>query len=176
MFARSLVSVVRSWFRTPHLHTFLSVAITLPRTASRSTTFVSFPAFQCLRCRDKCEWLQKELGFDAVVDYKEEKNLYKAISKAAPKGIDVFFDNVGGEQLDAGLANINVGARVVICGAISQYNSLKPVGPGEHTAASRCCGVMVITMITFTSGRSLRRVTALVCTLQLHWTSESLSC
>ena len=79
---------------------------------------------------DKCDWLVRDLGFDAVVDYKEEKNLVKAIKTAAPKGIDVFFDNVGGEQLDAGLALINVGSRVVICGAISQYNSLKPVGPG----------------------------------------------
>jgi len=70
---------------------------------------------------EKVEWL-KELGFDSVINYKETKNLNKELEKACPRGVDVYFDNVGGPILDAVLGLINRGARVVICGAISQYN------------------------------------------------------
>jgi NADPH-dependent curcumin reductase CurA len=69
----------------------------------------------------KCAWLE-ELGFDVAIDYKAA-DLKKALRDACPKGIDVYFDNVGGETLDAALANLARGARVVICGAISQYNA-----------------------------------------------------
>lgn len=70
----------------------------------------------------KCRYVVDELGFDAVIDYKNE-NVLDGIKAHCPDGIDVYFDNVGGEILDAALARLNLGARVVICGAISQYNA-----------------------------------------------------
>jgi NADPH-dependent curcumin reductase CurA len=69
----------------------------------------------------KCAYL-RELGFDAAIDYQHE-NLRAALQQHCPKGIDVYFDNVGGEILDEALARLAMHARVVICGAISQYNS-----------------------------------------------------
>ncbi len=84
--------------------------------------------------REKCDWLLKEAGFDAAIDYKNE-NVGEALTKHCPKGIDVFFDNVGGEILDHALARLAQGARVVLCGAISQYNNLgerTPVGPKNY--------------------------------------------
>lgn len=81
---------------------------------------------------EKCKWLVDELGFDAAIDYREG-NVNKAIRGHAPDGIDVFFDNVGGEILDAGLARLRRGARVVLCGAISQYNAEGGmVGPANY--------------------------------------------
>eukprot|EP00002_Diphylleia_rotans_P001760 TRINITY_DN1099_c0_g1_i1.p1 TRINITY_DN1099_c0_g1~~TRINITY_DN1099_c0_g1_i1.p1 ORF type:complete len:347 (+),score=92.89 TRINITY_DN1099_c0_g1_i1:63-1103(+) len=83
--------------------------------------------------QDKCDWLVKELGFDAVINYKTTKNLNADIGKACPNGIDVYFDNVGGVILDTALRRINKGARIVVCGAISQYNADKPVpGPSNY--------------------------------------------
>jgi NADPH-dependent curcumin reductase len=79
--------------------------------------------------RDKCEWLTKEAGFDAAIDYKNEK-VGEALTRHCPKGIDVYFDNVGGEILDDVLARISNGARVVLCGAISRYNETGMTGPG----------------------------------------------
>ena len=76
---------------------------------------------------EKCAWL-KEIGFDEVIDYKNE-NVLKRLREVAPKGIDVYFDNVGGDILDAALANLRRGARVIICGAISTYNDEK-LAPG----------------------------------------------
>ncbi|MEM1156442.1 MAG: NADP-dependent oxidoreductase, partial [Pseudomonadota bacterium] len=73
----------------------------------------------------KCAYLSDTLGFDAVIDYRAESDLGTALDRAVPEGIDVFFDNVGGETLDAALQRINLGARVVICGAISQYNAME---------------------------------------------------
>lgn len=81
---------------------------------------------------DKCRYLTEELGFDAAIDYKGE-DVTAALRKHAPHGIDVFFDNVGGDILDAALANLATGARVVICGAISQYNNTTAVkGPANY--------------------------------------------
>jgi NADPH-dependent curcumin reductase CurA len=81
---------------------------------------------------EKCKYLVKDLGFDAAIDYKSEE-VPKALFKNCPKGIDVYFDNVGGDILDAALAQINLGARVVICGAISQYNNTTPIkGPSNY--------------------------------------------
>jgi NADPH-dependent curcumin reductase CurA len=80
----------------------------------------------------KCAYLD-ELGFDGAIDYKSE-NLYAAIGRECPDGVDVFFDNVGGETLDAALAHINLNARVVICGAISQYNTTDIEGPKNYLA------------------------------------------
>ena len=77
--------------------------------------------------RDKCDWLTGELGFDAAVDYKAD-NLFKALKAAAPKGIDVYFDNVGGDILEACLAQMNLRGRIACCGAISQYDG----APGGH--------------------------------------------
>jgi len=81
---------------------------------------------------DKCRWVVEELGFDACVDYKSE-DLKKALKQHCPKGIDVYFDNVGGDILDAALTQLARDARIVICGAISQYNNTAPVkGPSNY--------------------------------------------
>jgi NADPH-dependent curcumin reductase CurA len=80
----------------------------------------------------KCDWVVKELGFDACIDYKDG-NLRDGLKAACPDGVDVYFDNVGGEILDHVLARINRKARIVICGAISQYNNTEPVqGPKNY--------------------------------------------
>lgn len=71
---------------------------------------------------DKCRWLVEELGFDAAIDYKAG-DLRRQLKIHAPNGIDIFFDNVGGATLEAALGRLARGARVVICGAISQYNA-----------------------------------------------------
>ena len=73
---------------------------------------------------DKCAWV-KELGADAVVDYKAEP-IVQGLQKAAPKGIDVYFDNVGGDHLDAALASARNNARFAICGMIDGYNGAPP--------------------------------------------------
>ena len=78
---------------------------------------------------DKCAWLTKEAGFDAAIDYKNEK-VGDALTRHCPNGIDVYFDNVGGEILDHALARIRDGARVVLCGGISRYNETGMSGPG----------------------------------------------
>lgn len=81
---------------------------------------------------DKCRYLVEELGFDAAIDYKSE-DLAAALKQHAPKGVDVFFDNVGGDILDAVLNRLAHGARIVICGAISQYNSTSAIkGPSNY--------------------------------------------
>src|SRR3546814_628999 len=74
---------------------------------------------------EKCAWV-KSLGADAVVDYKAEKDLVRALGKAAPNGIDVYFDNVGGDHLDAALAVANERARFALCGMIDIYNDTRP--------------------------------------------------
>jgi NADPH-dependent curcumin reductase len=81
---------------------------------------------------DKCAWIVDELGFDAAIDYKRE-DVGEALRKHCPEGIDVYFDNVGGEILDAALARLARGARIVICGAISQYNNMTSMrGPANY--------------------------------------------
>ena len=80
----------------------------------------------------KCKYMTEELGFDGAIDYKNE-NVYKGIKRECPDGIDVYFDNVGGDILDHALANLRLRARVVICGAISQYNNRENVvGPKNY--------------------------------------------
>jgi NADPH-dependent curcumin reductase CurA len=81
--------------------------------------------------REKCEWLTGELGFDAAIDYRSEK-VSARLRELCPGGIDVFWDNVGGEILEAGLANLAMHARVVLCGAISNYNAPEPTGPRNY--------------------------------------------
>ncbi|MFY0575758.1 zinc-binding dehydrogenase [Cystobacter fuscus] len=81
---------------------------------------------------DKCRYIVDELGFDAAIDYKSE-DIKSALRTHCPKGVDVYFDNVGGDILDAVLTRIARGARIVICGAISQYNNTGPVkGPANY--------------------------------------------
>jgi NADPH-dependent curcumin reductase CurA len=81
---------------------------------------------------EKCAYLTETLGFDAAVDYKAG-DLRAALKAACPDGIDVYFDNVGGEILDICLGLINLHARIVICGAISQYNATSaPKGPANY--------------------------------------------
>ena len=80
----------------------------------------------------KCEWVVKELGVDACIDYKAG-DVKAQLKEHCPKGVDVYFDNVGGDILDAVLTRINRKARIVICGAISQYNNTTPVkGPTNY--------------------------------------------
>jgi NADPH-dependent curcumin reductase CurA len=80
----------------------------------------------------KCAYIVDELGFDAAIDYRAG-DVKKALAQHCPKGIDVYFDNVGGEILDAALARLAMHARIVICGAISQYNSTTPMqGPSNY--------------------------------------------
>ena len=81
---------------------------------------------------DKCDYLTQELGFDGAIDYKND-NVYKRLREECPKGIDVYFDNVGGDILDIALTQIRRNARIVICGAISQYNNREAiVGPKNY--------------------------------------------
>lgn len=83
---------------------------------------------------DKCAYLTDKLGIDAAIDYKNTPHLTKAIAEACPDGVHVYFDNVGGKALDAALANLAMRGRVVLCGAISQYNLEETVGPKNYLA------------------------------------------
>ena len=82
----------------------------------------------------KCDWVVKELGFDACIDYKAGPASVKdGLKQHCPGGVDIYFDNVGGEILDTVLTRINRGARIIICGAISQYNNTTAVqGPKNY--------------------------------------------
>jgi NADPH-dependent curcumin reductase CurA len=83
---------------------------------------------------EKCRELVETFGFDAAIDYKQG-DIKPALRQHCPKGVDVYFDNVGGDTLDAVLANLAFHARIVICGAISQYNSTEGVkGPSNYLA------------------------------------------
>ncbi len=80
----------------------------------------------------KCEWVVRELGFDACIDYKAG-SVKDGLKQHCPQGVDIYFDNVGGDILDDVLARIRRRARIVICGAISQYNNTTPVqGPKNY--------------------------------------------
>ncbi|ATQ78127.1 NADP-dependent oxidoreductase [Massilia violaceinigra] len=82
--------------------------------------------------KEKCDFVVNELGFDACIDYKNS-SVKDGLKEHCPGGVDVFFDNVGGEILDTVLTRINLRARIVICGAISQYNNTTPVkGPANY--------------------------------------------
>jgi len=74
---------------------------------------------------EKCSYVKQDLGFDACIDYKAGA-LREQLKEACPKGVDVYFDNVGGEILDALLARMNLFGRVVVCGTISDYNATEP--------------------------------------------------
>jgi len=101
---------------------------------------------------DKCRFLTEKLGFDGAIDYKNE-DLAAGLKRECPKGVDVFFDNVGGDILDTVLQRISVGARVVICGAISQYNNKEAVkGPSNYLSLlvnrARMEGMVVTDYVT----------------------------
>ena len=82
--------------------------------------------------KDKCDFVVNELGFDACIDYKNG-SVKDGLKEHCPKGVDIYFDNVGGEILDTVLTRINMKARIVICGAISQYNNTTAVkGPANY--------------------------------------------
>jgi NADPH-dependent curcumin reductase CurA len=79
---------------------------------------------------EKIKLLKEEFGFDDAINYKTTPDMKKAISAACPKGVDIYFDNVGGEISDAVISNINFHARIPLCGQISLYNSTEtPMGP-----------------------------------------------
>jgi NADPH-dependent curcumin reductase len=81
---------------------------------------------------EKCAWLTDELGFDGAIDYKQQ-NVGAELDRLCPKGIDIYFDNVGGEILDLCLERIADRARVVLCGGISRYNATGPLpGPKNY--------------------------------------------
>ena len=87
---------------------------------------------------DKVDWIKRECGFDAAFNYKTATDYSAALRELCPKGIDVYFDNVGGPITDAVLPQINVGARISVCGQISQYNNAKPeMGP-------RLLGILIV--------------------------------
>jgi NADPH-dependent curcumin reductase CurA len=91
--------------------------------------------------RAKCDFVVNELHFDACIDYKSG-NVKDGLKEHCVKGVDVYFDNVGGEILDTVLTRINRGARIVICGAISQYNNTEAVkGPSNYLSllVNRAC-------------------------------------
>ena len=82
--------------------------------------------------KNKCDFVVNELGFDACIDYKGG-DVRAGLKQHCPAGVDIYFDNVGGEILDIVLSRINLKARIVICGAISQYNNTTPIkGPANY--------------------------------------------
>lgn len=83
---------------------------------------------------EKCRWITDVLGFDAAINYRAD-SVRRQLQAKCQDGIDIYFDNVGGPILDAALTLINVGARIVLCGLISQYNAAEPV-PGPYNFSS----------------------------------------
>jgi NADPH-dependent curcumin reductase CurA len=92
----------------------------------------------------KCDWLIQDLGFDAAVDYKAD-SVFKALKSAAPQGIDVYFDNVGGEIFEACLAQMKNHGRIVCCGAVSAYDGAAPT-----TGPRGVPGLIVVKRLTLT--------------------------
>jgi hypothetical protein len=82
---------------------------------------------------EKCRWLIEDLGFEAAIDYKAD-DLLGQLRRHTPDRVNVFFDNVGGEILDAALTRLARAARIVICGSISQYNAERVTGPSNYMA------------------------------------------
>jgi hypothetical protein len=79
---------------------------------------------------EKCAWLEREAGIDRAINYRTVGDLSTALKKAMPEGIDVYFENVGGEHLNAALANMRFNGRIAVCGMIAQYNdAVPPPGP-----------------------------------------------
>lgn len=90
---------------------------------------------------EKCLYLQEKCGFDATINYKTE-NVDEMLSHHCPNGVDIFYDNVGGPLLDTVLTKLARGARVVICGAISQYNTKQFYGPSNYMKIVSARGIL----------------------------------
>jgi len=92
---------------------------------------------------EKVKFLKDELGFDGAINYKQNADMTTAIAELCHGGVDIYFDNVGGEISDAVLANISKGARIIICGQISSYNDIRAsVGPRPQSALLRRSALM----------------------------------
>jgi NADPH-dependent curcumin reductase len=110
---------------------------------------------------DKCRWITRELGFDAAINYKSEP-VSQRLKELCPKGIDIYFENVGGAILEAVLDNINLHARIVVCGLISQYNSPQPVpGPANLGKILVCRARMEGFIVLDYADRGMEAMTAL---------------
>jgi NADPH-dependent curcumin reductase CurA len=96
---------------------------------------------------EKCTYLLEDLGWDIAIDYKHTPDMVARLQETLPEGINVFFDNVGGDILNAALTRLAIGCRIVICGAISQYNQSTPVGPSNYlkivSARATLSGIIV---------------------------------
>jgi NADPH-dependent curcumin reductase CurA len=95
---------------------------------------------------EKCGWIVDELGFDVAIDYKSE-DVQRALREHTPDRVDVYFDNVGGEVLDAVLTRLARRARIVICGGISQYNAQQVRGPSNYLALIPARGSMTAFLV-----------------------------
>ena len=82
---------------------------------------------------DKCEWITRDLGFDGAINYRTE-NVYEALGSLCPQGIDIDFENVGGEIFEAVISRLNINSRIALCGMISQYCADAPSGPRNFAA------------------------------------------
>jgi NADPH:quinone reductase len=111
---------------------------------------------------EKIAYLKDVLKLDEVFNYHTEKNLKAAIARACPEGVDVYFDNVGGEISDAVIANINKSARIVLCGQISLYNSLEmPAGPRPQPILVKKSALMqgfIVTNYTARFGEGIQQL------------------
>jgi NADPH:quinone reductase len=117
---------------------------------------------------DKNAYLTEKLKFDSAINYKTTDNMEQAIAKACPQGVDVYFDNVGGEISDAVIANINKGARIILCGQISTYNDIEiPVGPRPQTLLLKKSALMQGFIVSNYASRFPEGVKQLA-----HWLSE----
>jgi len=110
---------------------------------------------------EKCRWLTEVAGFDAAIDYKKE-NVSARLKELCPKGVDIYFDNVGGDILDAALARLAMKGRVVLCGAIANYNATEPPpGPKNYLNLLIQRGRMEGFIVLDYMPRALEAVTAL---------------
>ncbi|HYI99382.1 MAG TPA: NADP-dependent oxidoreductase [Thermoleophilaceae bacterium] len=105
--------------------------------------------------REKVEWLTGELGFDAAFDYREH-DVATALREHCPKGIDVYFDNVGGDHLSAALARMRTFGRIALCGAVSQYNEERPQPGPENFVAVLVRRLRIRGFIVFDHGDLMR--------------------
>ena len=96
---------------------------------------------------EKCAYLLEDLSWDIAIDYKHTPDMVARLQETLPEGINVFFDNVGGDILNAALTRLAIGCRIVICGAISQYNQSTPIGPSNYlkivSARATLSGIIV---------------------------------
>jgi NADPH-dependent curcumin reductase CurA len=104
---------------------------------------------------DKCRWLREELGVDAAINYKTVE-LRTALKAAAPRGIDVYFDNVGGEHLNAALPRMNALGRIAVCGMISAYNNFGAISEPVTTLSNMIYNRLTMKGFVFYEFESLR--------------------